>query len=73
MKTTGRININSIRIQELERNTDSLSSGIISPPTGAGGVGVPFPLSVGPDLTVKACILLAFKSINWNNVTVDRI
>jgi len=73
MKATGRININNIRTQEPERKTDILSIGIISPPTGAGGVGVPFPLSVGPDLIVKACILLAFKSINWNHVTVDRI
>jgi hypothetical protein len=40
MKITGRININSIRIQELERNTDSLSIGSISPPTGDAG----FPL-----------------------------
>jgi hypothetical protein len=60
MNATGRININSIRIQELERNTDILSTGNISPPTGAPLV----PLSVGPDLTVKACIRLAFKSIN---------
>jgi hypothetical protein len=35
MNATGRISINSIRIQELERNTDSLSIGTISPPTGA--------------------------------------
>jgi len=41
MKATGRININSIRIQELERKTDSLSTGSISPPTGVGdGEGV---------------------------------
>jgi len=53
MKATGRININSIKIQELERKTDNLSTGTISPPT---GVCTPFvlPLSVGPDLKVKA-------------------
>ena len=39
MKATGIININNIRIQELEKNTDSLSIGSISPPTGAGGGG----------------------------------
>lgn len=48
MNATGRININSIRSHELERNTDSLSTGSISPPTGDN-----LPLSVGPDLTVK--------------------
>jgi hypothetical protein len=37
MNATGRININSIRIHELERKTDILSIGNISPPTGAGG------------------------------------
>ena len=61
MKATGRININSIKIQELERNMDSLSIGIISPATGVRGCP---PLSVGPALKVKACIRLAFKSIN---------
>ena len=54
MKATGRININNIRTQELERKTDNLSIGIISPPTGAGGVGVMSPLSVGPDLNLNA-------------------
>lgn len=54
MKATGAINISSIRIHELERKTDILSIGIISPPTGDGGVIGPFPLSVGPDLKVKA-------------------
>jgi len=53
MNATGTIKINSIRIQELERNTDSLSIGIISPPTG-GGDGEGSPLRVGPDLRVKA-------------------
>jgi hypothetical protein len=67
MNATGRISINSIRSQELERNTDILSTGTISPTTGA------LPLSVGPDLTVKACILLAFKSINHYHVKIDRI
>jgi hypothetical protein len=69
MNATGRINISSIRIHELERNIDNLSTGTISPPTGAGFV----PLSVGPDLTVKACIRLAFKSINCCNVLFHRI
>jgi hypothetical protein len=52
MKTTGSIRINSNRIQELERNTDILSTGTISPPTGC----TPFilPLSVGPGSKVKA-------------------
>lgn len=54
MKAIGSINISNIRIQELERNTDNLSIGSISPPTGAGGVGVLFPLSVGPGLNFKA-------------------
>jgi hypothetical protein len=49
MKATGSIRINSTRIQELERNTDSLSTGIISPATGTSS-----PLSVGPDFTFKA-------------------
>jgi len=53
MKATGTINISSIRIQELERNTDSLSMGSISPPTGPCRPGSS-PLSVGPDLKVKA-------------------
>ena len=54
MNATGRISINSIRIHELERNTDSLSIGIISPPTaGCGGDGDGAPLRVGPDLRVK--------------------
>jgi hypothetical protein len=53
MKTIGAININSIRIHELERKTDILSIGIISPPTGGGDCAEP-PLSVGPDLKVKA-------------------
>jgi hypothetical protein len=57
MKATGSINIKRIRIQELERNTDILSIGTISPPTG-GSIIVP--LSVGPDLIVKVCVLLAF-------------
>ena len=52
MKATGRININSIRIHELEKNTDSLSIGSISPPTGGDGDGAP--LRVGPGLRVKA-------------------
>jgi hypothetical protein len=34
MKAIGAINISNIRIQELERNTDSLSIGTISPATG---------------------------------------
>jgi hypothetical protein len=59
MKAIGTININSIRTQELERKTDSLSIGIISPPTGAGGEAS-LPLSAGPDLTVKAWVRLAF-------------
>jgi len=50
MNAMGRTNINSINIQELERNTDSLSTGIISPATGTGTS----PLSVGPDFTFKA-------------------
>jgi hypothetical protein len=50
MKATGRINISSIRIQELERNTDNLSTGSISPPTGVTSI----PLSVGPDLSINA-------------------
>jgi hypothetical protein len=33
MKATGRISINSIRIQELERKTDNLSTGTNSPAT----------------------------------------
>jgi hypothetical protein len=53
MKTTGRIIINSIRIQELERNTDILSTGSISPPT-VPPLYPPLPLSVGPELTIKA-------------------
>jgi hypothetical protein len=52
MYATGRASINSIRIHELERKTDILSIGIISPATGAGEASPP--LSVGPDLTVKA-------------------
>jgi hypothetical protein len=52
MKAIGAININSIRTQELERNTDSLSTGSISPATGADSITPP--LSVGPDLTIKA-------------------
>jgi hypothetical protein len=63
MKAIGAININSIRIQELERKTDNLSTGTISPAT-VGPFASPNPLSVGPDLTVKACIRLAFKSIS---------
>jgi len=54
MKATGRININSIRIQELARKTDSLSTGTILPPTGVDSINVP--LSVGPDLRVKAWV-----------------
>jgi hypothetical protein len=68
MKATGRIIINSIRIQELERNIDSLSTGTNSPATVLSN-----PLSVGPDLTVKACIRLAFKSINYCNALFNRI
>jgi hypothetical protein len=49
MKATGRININSMRIQEVEKNTDNLSTGTNSPAT-----GISSPLSVGPDLMVKA-------------------
>jgi hypothetical protein len=66
MKATGRIIINSIRIQELERKTDNLSTGTISPPTGVSYE--PNPLWVGPDLTVKAWVRLAFKSINYRNM-----
>lgn len=51
MNAIGRTSINSIRIHELERNTDSLSTGTISPATG-GGEAIP-PLSVGPDLTIN--------------------
>jgi hypothetical protein len=61
MKATGRININSIRSQELERNIDSLSNGTNSPPT---GVGASIPHGEGPDLRVNAWVRLAFKSIN---------
>ncbi len=64
MKTIGAININSIRIHELERKTDILSIGIISPPTGGGGVVGRPPLSVGPDLKVKACVRLILISIS---------
>jgi hypothetical protein len=53
MKTTGKINTNSISSQELERKTDILSTGTISPAT-VGPFASPNPLSVGPDLTVKA-------------------
>jgi hypothetical protein len=67
MNATGRTSINNIRIQELERNMDSLSTGTISPATGVGEAISP--LSVGPELTVKPCILLAFKTINRDNVT----
>lgn len=49
MKATGRININRRRIQEVEKNTDNLSTGTNSPATGTSS-----PLSVGPDLIVKA-------------------
>jgi hypothetical protein len=63
MKVIGKININNIKIQELERKTDSLSTETISPPTGE--VASPNPLSVGPDLTVKAWVCVAFKSINY--------
>ena len=75
MKATGRTSINSIRIHELEKNIDSLSIGSISPPTGVGGaiVGVEFPLRVGPDLRVKACIRLSFKSINYCSFLFSRI
>jgi hypothetical protein len=55
MNATGRININSIRSQELERKTDILSTGTNSPAT-----VLSTPLSVGPDLTVKAWVCLAF-------------
>jgi hypothetical protein len=58
MKTTGSISINNIRTQELERNTDILSIGIISPAT--GGLSINPPLSVGPDLRVNAWVRLAF-------------
>jgi len=71
MKATGTININSIRIHELEKNTDNLSTGSISPATGVGEASPP--LSVGPCLTVKACIRLAFKSINYRKVLFNRI
>jgi hypothetical protein len=57
MKAMGRTSINNIRIQELERNTDSLSIGTNSPATGS------LPLSVGPDLMFKACILLDFITV----------
>ncbi len=49
MNAIGRTNNNSIRIQELERNTDSLSIGTNSPATGTSS-----PLSVGPDFIFKA-------------------
>jgi hypothetical protein len=49
MNAMGRTNINSIRTQELERNTDSLSIGTNSPATGTSS-----PLSVGPDFIFKA-------------------
>ena len=62
MKAIGATNINSIRIQELERNTDSLSTGTISPAT---GVGASIPQGEGPDLKVKACVRLDFKVINY--------
>jgi hypothetical protein len=52
MNAIGRNNINSIRIQELERNTDSLSIGTNSPATVVGEAAPP--LSVGPDLVFKA-------------------
>ena len=52
MKATGRISINSIRSHELERNMDILSTATISPAT-TWSCGTP-PLSVGPDLMVKA-------------------
>ena len=67
MNAMGRTNINSINIQELERNTDNLSTGTNSPATKS------LPLTVGPDLTVKACILLAFKPINYYHVKINRI
>jgi hypothetical protein len=51
MKAIGAININSIRIHELEKNMYILSIGTNSPATGSPGV-IPFPR--GPDLTVKA-------------------
>ena len=55
MKMIGAIKIKSIKIHELERKTDILSIGIISPPTGVGcGDGDGIPLRVGPDLTVRA-------------------
>jgi hypothetical protein len=50
MKAIGAININSIKIQELDRNTDSLSTGTIFPPTGSGI----FPAVAGPILKFKA-------------------
>jgi hypothetical protein len=37
MKAIGATSISSIRIHELERKTDILSIGIISPPTGDAG------------------------------------
>jgi hypothetical protein len=49
MNAIGKISINSIRIHELERNIDNLSTGTISPPTGGNS-----PLFVGPDLNFKA-------------------
>jgi hypothetical protein len=46
-------NNSSIRInQKFERNTDSLSIGSNVPPTGFEGATAP--LSVGPDLNVRA-------------------
>jgi len=50
MKAIGAIKINNIKIQELDRNTDSLSTGTISPPTGSG---IP-PALEGPILKFKA-------------------
>jgi hypothetical protein len=59
MKAIGAININNIRSQELERKTDVLSTGTISPAT-VGPFASPNPLSVGPDLTVKAWAPVSF-------------
>jgi hypothetical protein len=57
MNATGITSINSIKIHELERNIDSLSTGISSPET---GVGASIPHGEGPDLRVRAWVRLAF-------------
>ncbi len=61
MNAVGRTSINSMRSQELERNTDILSIGSISPAT---GLGDSIPHGEGPDFKVKAWVRLDFKVIN---------